>query len=466
MPECFSLVQAKRERVKRMDIASARYRMDKEVQAWECALLSRRRILQSMLLGVAAIDGVTLLPAEQPTAGNRKLEDRARGLLTGTLFGDALGGPIEFQDPEKVHALLSPPKKWLEKDVLNTAAIRSAGERIQLRSYKDLRPVPEPYGQWSHNAPAGTITDDSRHKIVLLESLRQAEQTKSWPLTTQDLARTYLEWSGKWNGGPRQGYDNLCSQWLEEYSFSARWVLGERDHAKALPTDRLWVGLPTCCGQMGLLPLAIVYAGKPEAAYLAAYSLAFFDNSWGRDMNAALVAGLAHALVLDTEHRSPRESWKSIIDVMRTTDPYRYSQVPWSERAPSRWLDFAINTAKEAEHFPARCFKQLEEEFKKTTKWEAHVCLVIMFASLELCDYDPLAAMQLSIEWGHDTDSYAQLLGAFVGAIHGPNLFPRDQTTLVVEQLKTDYAERLDEWVELLVRLNSMSLHQTLIEVS
>ncbi|MDZ4657331.1 MAG: ADP-ribosylglycohydrolase family protein [Bythopirellula sp.] len=430
------------------------------------SLFSRRKILQSLMLGMVAIHDKGILFADQVETPNRQLSDRAKGLLIGTLLGDALGGPIEFQDPVKVQLLANPPKKWLANEVLDQAARDAAAQRIQLRTYRELRPTPEPYGQWSKNAAAGTVTDDSRHKMVLLEALRKADQANSWPMTDQDLARTYLAWSRKWDEESHADYREISEEWLQEYGFSARWLLGERDPSKALPLERMWVGLPTCCGQMGLLPLAIIYAGQPEAAYLAAYHLAFFDNSWGRDLNAALVAGLAQALVLDAEGKSPRDLWNSIIDGMRNTDPYRYSQVPWSQRPLERWLKFGLDTAKDAQHRPAQCFARLDEEFSNTTKWEAHVPFVVMFSALELCEYDPLAALQLSMEWGHDTDSYAQLLGAFIGALYGPQLFPTQQTTLVNERLQSDYGEQLEEWVELLVHLNSLSRQRTLIAVS
>jgi hypothetical protein len=53
-------------------------------------------------------------------------------------------------------------------------------------------------------------------------------------------------------------------------------------------------------------------AGEPEKAYRAAYALAFIDNSWGRDMIAALVAGLAVALVTPTDPKAPAAAWERI----------------------------------------------------------------------------------------------------------------------------------------------------------
>lgn len=438
---------------------------DQSPSEMACHFLSRREAVQSLAVGFAMLANTTLLRAREPAEDNAQLRDRVEGLLIGSFLGDALGGPIEFQEPKKVQALHHPPKKWDKNDVLDQAALRAAAKRLELKSYRDLRPVPEPYGQWTHNAEPGTVTDDSRHKMILLAALRDAEKSDSWPLSDRDLARAYLEWPQKWAAESHSEYNELCDQWLEEIQFSALWILGERDLTRALPPGRLWVGLTTCCGQMTLPPLAAIYPGQPELAYLAGYSLDFIDNGFGRDMNSALLAGLATALTIEVDHHDHRAAWKQIITSMRNTDPFRYQQVPWSQRSVDRWLDFALNAARSSQKHPARCFEQLDAEFFDTTKWEAHVPFVVMFAALELCDYDPLGAMQLSIEWGHDTDSYAQLLGAFVGATYGAAIFPSSMRTTVAERLQLDYQESLEEWVDLLLRIRTQATNHTLFQL-
>ena len=64
---------------------------------------------------------------------------------------------------------------------------------------------------------------------------------------------------------------------------------------------------------------------------------------------------------------------------------------------------------------------------------------VLTFSCLHLANYDPLAALQLSTEWGHDTDSYASLLGAFIGAKHGVGLFPAHLRQPVHQRLIADF---------------------------
>jgi ADP-ribosylglycohydrolase len=421
--------------------------------------VSRRSFLrQATVLGATLVRGNSNARAAERASSDPLLRDRVTGLLIGTLLGDALGGPIEFQDPVKVGALPNAPKVWSADETLDAAALQGSAQRLMLRRYNELRPVPEPYGHWTPNALPGTVTDDSRHKMVLLDALRHAETSDAWPIGERELAEAYLAWPAGRREDFEARFGELRRQWLEQIEFAARWTLGDRNMSRALPTERLWVGLTTCCGQMTLPPLAAIYPGQPEAAYLAASSVDFLDNGFGRDMNCALVAGLSRALTVKVDNDRPRAAWEQVFAAMRETDPYRYRQVPWSERAVDRWLNFALQTARAANRRPAACFAQLDQEFALTTKWEAHVPYVVIFAALEL------AGLQICMEWGHDTDSYAQLLGAFIGALYGPDLFDATMRSAVTTRLAADYGERLDEWVDLLLRLRDLAARRELFQ--
>lgn len=389
---------------------------------------------------------------------------RVCGLIFGGAVGDALGGPIEFQDPARIQALPRPPRAWKDpEEQLDAAGRKAAAGRLFLRSYADLRPQPESYGQWNVNAAPGTITDDTRHKLVLLHALHAAETTKAWPLGVKDLARSYLEWPATPAVTATPAYAALAADWLEEWQLGARWVLGERDPVRALPPERMWVGLPTCCGQMTSLPIAALFPGQPEKAYRAAYELGYFDNGWGRDLNAAIVAGLATALATPLDPASPARAWGKVLAAMRETDPFAYRKVRWTQRAVDRWLDLALKLAADARGRPARLFAALEEEFKTNSKWEAQVPFVVTFACLAIADHDPLAALALSLEWGHDSDSYAQLVGAFVGALHGVELLRPEWVATVRERLLADHGVDLDRECLFLERLAEEGRTRSLI---
>ena len=152
-------------------------------------------------------------PAQNPVHISTKI----KGLLVGTLIGDALGGPIEFQGHPEIQATPHPPKLWRDtNELINATSLQAARERIFLREYKYLRPVPEPYGHWGTNAAPGTVTDDSRHKIILMYMLRNALNKNQWPVEDKTLAQAYLDWSTSKTIKTHPGYDTLCEQWLGE----------------------------------------------------------------------------------------------------------------------------------------------------------------------------------------------------------------------------------------------------------
>ena len=384
------------------------------------------------------------------------LKSKTEGLLIGTLFGDALGGPIEFQGHPEIQATPNPPKLWKAGEFINDAELKAATNRIYLREYKHLRPVPEPYAHWSVNAMPGTVTDDSRHKIILLNFFKSSISINKWPQTETDLARSYLQWSKSNTIKTHSGYDTLVNQWLGESYKSIQWILGNRKIGEAYPPERLWNALPTCYGQMALPPVAAIYPGQAEKAYKAAYSLAWFENGFAKDMIAAIVAGLAKGLSLDPKQHTDEQLWIDVINTMKNTDPYQYNQVPWSERAVNRWFRLVDELVDASQGSPQKLFELMDVEFKNTVKWEAQVPFVVIFSCVKICKYNPLAALQLSIEWGWDHDSYAQLLGAFVGAIYGPEIFKPEWKLAVENQLMKDYNESVADWISTLTSLREV----------
>ena len=387
------------------------------------------------------------------------IRNKTKGLLLGTFIGDALGGPIEFQGYAEIQASPNPPKLWTDSnEVINDAALKAAAERVYFREYKYVLPFAQPYGCWAANTPPGSVTDDSRHKFILLHMLRNALQKKQFPVNDITLANAYLSWSKSKTITTHPGYDTLCAQWLDESYKAINWLNGNRDVGKAYPLERLWNALPTCYGQMALTPMAALYPGQPEKAYLSAYQLAWFENGFAKDMIAAIVAGLSKGLTLDPTKMTNEQLWTEVINTMKNTDPYDYKKVPWCERQVERWMNLSDYYVKEANGSPAKLFAMLDKEFMYTTKWEAQVPYTFIFCCLKICKYDPMAALQMSIEWGNDHDSYAQLFGAFVGAIYGPEIFKDELKTTITKRLKLDYDEVVDECVRILEKSRNLKV--------
>ncbi|MEM9160248.1 MAG: ADP-ribosylglycohydrolase family protein, partial [Verrucomicrobiota bacterium] len=211
--------------------------------------------------------------------------------------------------------------------------------------------------------------------------------------------------------------------------------------AVAYPPDRVWGGIPTMAGQMPLLPMACLFPGDPERTYLKTWELNILDTGIGMDFTSALVAGLAQALVVE-------EDWDEVFQSMLNTDPYAYNEVPWVERRFKRWLGRALEIGRGDYESTAVFFSELENRMEAETWWEAHVPMTITFAILEYADYNPIAAMQLSLEFGRDTDSTAQLMGAFLGAVYGLEIWSEEIREPVERELNVQYGVTVEDLLE------------------
>ena len=383
-------------------------------------------------------------------------EDRQLGLLVGGLVGDALGGPIEFSEKSAQEQGLVGARDWERGRKITADDLAVLASNVPLHSYEFLRPETSPYGPWRANAIAGTLTDDSRHKIVLMHAIARANG-KGRVITATDIAHALLEFKPVTTAKDPAAMLALDEEGFREYRYAARWLLGERDLKIARPVERLWGGIANCSGQMMLPPLAVAFAGEPVAAYKQAYEIDFIDAPLARDITAAMVAGLAAALDPKLDDADPRTRWKALLNAMRHTDPFGYAEVPFAGRPLHKWLDKTDEFVRRAEANPKRLYELLEREGKPVYWWDAHFTLLVPLCMLKLCDFDSMAAMHLIMDFGHDTDSYAQVLGCMAGAVHGQPIFPTKMVEAVTKTLKADYGEDVGDWIEVFRRQSSMS---------
>lgn len=385
------------------------------------------------------------------------IRSRVRGMLLGSLIGDAAGGPVEFKSNDELNRWLPNLRAMTADEYKRWAAVFSQEQRFSLLPYAGIRDEIAPYGPWEERAAAGTITDDSRHKAVLLSSLRafvaasDSGGKSAKRISERSLAEAYVNYGPELARRGRRDYAALAEESLREYVAAARWILGERNLAVANPPQRLWAGIPTCSGQMTLLPLAAIFPGDADSAYRAAYAIGFVDVGTAKDINAMLVAGLAAAI--GDESKLPNERWANAMSAMQTTDPYRYADVPFAGRPAKEWLVFAIDAAKRSDGAPGKLFEILEQEGRAKYYWDAHFTFATAIACLRFADFNTLEAMTVSLAFGHDTDSAAQVIGALGGAIQGESVFPMSALQHVSRRLKADYDEDIHEWTDILLQL-------------
>lgn len=420
----------------------------------------RNKTRQSFLHSTRLVLLVWLIPcvniaaaAEPPSAEpDRAYADRTMGMLVGSLIGDAVGGPVEFKSPEELNKWLPDLRAWSADEFRRRLKSGKLAQRFKLLPYADIRPNIAPYGPWEENAHPGTVTDDSRHKMVLLDCLATQVADRRSQISQVDLAKSYIHFAATQSRRGRTDYARLSDESMREYVAVAKWLLGERNLTVAHPPQRLWAGIATCSGQMTLLPLAGAYAGDANGAYRAAFALGFVDVGPAKDINSALVAGLAAAI--GNQDADIQNRWSAVYDAIRNTDPYNYAQVPFAKRPATEWLDFASDAAKRANGSPKELFRILESEGRAKYFWDAHFTYASAIACLQFTEHRPLEALIVSLTFGHDTDSAAQVIGALSGAVHGTKIFPKAIQEQVKTRLRADYDEDLDEWSRVLSELN------------
>ena len=373
------------------------------------------------------IPGITLLMISCKVSSQDQqvsLDNKVEGMLIGSAIGDAAGGPVEFVSPAIRSYWSTTGEKLSHKGLEEPAGL------FELRSYPKEA---EPFAQWEAFGPPGTITDDTRFKMILFNTLKNHQGD----LSLETFAQSVLDFRDELPEHYRDKYD----EWIPEIEFATRWALGERENA--YPVERIWGGILTMEGQMPFLPIAALNPDDPEWCYIKTYELGYFDTGVAKDMNSALVAGLARAL-------QPDGSWQNMEEAMRTVDPYGYNKTLYVERELVRWLNRAHHFAEKADGNVARLFTILEKDLQAVYWWEAWVPIVVVFAVAELAGYHPLASMQIIMEFGHDTDSYAQVMGAILGAIHGKEVFPASMRNTVNQRMKEQFNQNTDDWIMLI----------------
>ena len=205
----------------------------------------------------------------------------------------------------------------------------------------------------------------------------------------------------------------------------------------------MWAGVPTLMGQMALSPLAALSPYDLTKAYKLAWEVNPFDQGQSLDINTSVIVGVARALQKDS-------NIPAIKTAMALTDPYQFHHVPWTERRLQVWLDSSATFVEQSNGVVADLFQQIETRSEARQWWDAWLPMVVVFSLAELTDYDPLATMQLCLEFGYDTDSYAQLAGALFGALHGPAIFPEAMRDTVKNRLMADYDKDPEDLAEIL----------------
>ncbi len=311
-----------------------------------------------------------------------KLFDRIYAAMLGGAIGDAMGGPVEGRNFQEIEAEYGVVDRFL--------------------AYTH---APDYHNQFANTA--GTYTDDTRLKHILCRAIIAAGDV---PLRG-DFAREVTEAYYRAESDLERGF-------LEEYMLAG--VYGE---------ERLiFAGQPTNGAIMMNSPVGMVCAADPEAAFEAAFRLAYITDGYAKLSAAIMAAAVAAAfipgigvdgvieLALETARRFERTG-------TFTRGWQWYSQVyAINERLVETAVEIALQEKDVLAVRPAFYQRLKVSELGS----EAAQTLAVALGMFAAAEGDFIQTVVGAVNYGRDNDSYASIAGALAGAYHGTGAIPED----------------------------------------
>jgi ADP-ribosylglycohydrolase len=296
------------------------------------------------------------------------LSDRAAGMLAGVAVGDAMGMPTEFLTPEQI-------RSWYGHVGGLTVA------------HPD-----HPH----HRLPAGSVTDDTDHTMLLAELLleRGGVDPSAW-------AESLLQWAATDRVRENRFVGPATLKTLE--ALRAGTALAD------LPRNGTSVG-----AAMRTAPLAIAFASRErlEREVVASCAVSHFTRG---AISGAMAMAFALAAALGDE---PTLSDLAIAAKDGAVKGREHGAWTWTAPIEDR-IDHALRWVDELpqEETLHRLYVLMGVDLMP----EQLVPNAIAIAAL--ADGDPMRAIDLAIHLGGDTDTLASMAGSLCGALNGIQAF-------------------------------------------
>ncbi|NHF60720.1 ADP-ribosylglycohydrolase family protein [Flavobacteriaceae bacterium TP-CH-4] len=353
--------------------------------------------------------------------------DKVLGALVGSAIGDAMGASTEM---------------WHRKDIqLKYGYITGLTPAVRVQS---------PEGTWDHNLVAGTTTDDTRWKYLMVKYFGEHKgelNARNFSGFISDHYQTVVKTLGDEEVlTDTEALDERIEkmEWIKEW---ARVAMGYQEsqtaYQKAL--NRFYGGEMSCAGQL-YTPMFGLLAHNPEEAYDIAYEHTLFDLGYAKDISA-LVAAMTH-MALRTQDID------SILDPATFIDPLGYQDSRLVGRIPYSIADGSIKSvlavkdlvlidslvAKDSlvyripTGFPGsrdewvrqEMVNQLLEKDEKAIAFHAGEIWQILITSLQFGEGDFEKTMRFIVNYGRDNDTVAAIAGMILGAKEGYTKLPED----------------------------------------
>jgi ADP-ribosylglycohydrolase len=314
------------------------------------------------------------------------LFDRIYAAMVAGAIGDAMGGPVEG---------------WTYQRIQETYGI-----------VDDLLPyefAPD-YHNHFRTAP-GSVTDDTRLKHLVAGAM-VADGSPCW--------RGALPRRGDIAWAIVQAYHaaetSLERGFLEEYALGG--VYGE--------AKLIWGGRMTNGFSMANAPLGLICPGDPETAFALSFDVDFISDGYAKYSAAIGAATVAAALAPGSTPASIVEQALAAAQAHRVegslTQAWQwYDHVfTLNERLVTTAVDLALR------HRDVFAVREAYYEQLRVSELgsEAAQTLAVALGMLVAADGDLRQAIIGCVNYGRDNDSYATLVGAITGAMHGLSAVP------------------------------------------
>ncbi|MFJ9341059.1 ADP-ribosylglycohydrolase family protein [Streptomyces sp. NPDC101733] len=340
------------------------------------------------------------------------LEDRITGALVGAAVGDALGGPVEGWEPDRI--------------------VERHGGRVRgvvgpwYEDWRTARPI-APYHKGD-----GHVTDDTlmTHALIrVYEAVRDHLDAYSVADHLVPDLMTVPRWI------PELEAEALP---LQRVFLAEKWIVTRLHYAHADPREAGSGNIVNCGAAMYMAPVGLVNAGNPEAAYAEALDIAgAHQSSYGREAAGVFAAAVAAACVPGADATSvvatalalakdgTREAIAAVREVALAHRDFESALAPLREAvAPYDSVGPDYRNPSLGARRPSR-LHSIEE-------------LPVALGMLLVAGGDYEAAVLGAVNYGRDCDSIATMAGAVAGALGGEGVVPEAWAKQVSDASRLD----------------------------
>jgi len=348
--------------------------------------------------------------------------DRVRGVAAGVALGDAMGAPVEKLTFDQIR------RKY------------GKVESIMTRWYKADRDAEARLGRMRGD---GIVTDDTLMTLALMRVyVAERRHLDAWDMANEFVKE--IAFRKVWV--PELGRETTI---LERLFYPEKYIFIRHVLANCEPREGGIGNMVNCGAAMYIVPVGVVNAGDPKAAYDEAILFAMgHQSSYGLEAAGVMAACVARAMepgcavrdVLDTALGLAKDGTRLAIEACLDAADRLKRQGSWSyEEAVGRLHEALLpyspmgddvnrhidKVGKPSNHYAPSRLGSIEE-------------LPIALAFIHLHDGALYPAMIDGVNAGRDTDSIGVMIGAILGAMHGVGAIRRED----LEQL--DRANRFD----------------------